>query len=238
MKKTLLSMLTAGLTGLFALGTATVSSAAIIDFTGGTATLSDGSTVTTNNRNLYHDNVDYYIENGIKIDFIGGYGTIGDYYSIGTGGFVGNDVIHSHWFEVSSIVFSKVDGTAFDLNYFDLSSNTTFGGGQATGNEQSYITSSNGDSMLLPSSDWGFNIDFFGQAGDGIKRLWLDNKFDGITSFTVNSLNAYCFGLDNFYIDEPPPPKDVPEPSTLWLVGSSLVALAGLSGKRKKLVQG
>lgn len=233
MNKVFLSLLTTGLTGLFAWGTASSSLAAVITFTGGTAFLSDGSAVTTNNHDLY-SNVDYYIENGIKIDFIGGYGTIGDYYSIGAGGFVGNDVIHSHWFDVNSIIFSKVDDTAFDLNYFDLTSNTEMGGGQATGNERSYITASNGHSMLLPSSDWGFDFDYSGGQGDGISRLWLDNNFDGITSFTVNSLNAYCFGLDNFFIDEPPPPHpSSPEPSTLWLVGSGLFALVGVNKKRQ-----
>lgn len=235
MKKTLLAMLTTGLTGLVALGTTGVSSAAVINFTGGTAILEDGTTVTTNNFNLYQDRVDYYIEDGIKIDFIGGYGTIGDYYSIGAGGFVGNDVIHSHWAGISAIVFSKLDGTPFDLNYFDLTSNTVIGGGQQQGTERSYITASNGFSMLLPSSDWGFDYDYFGQPGDGIARLWLDDNFDGITSFAVTSENAYCFGLDNFYIDEPPPSTDVPEPSTLGLLGSSLFVLAGVSRKRKTL---
>ena len=98
--------------------------AVVIDFTGGTAYLSGGGTATPNNLGLWTDTVDYYVQGGMKFDFIGGSGTIGDYYSIGAGGFVGNDVIHAHWFLVSSMVITKVDDSVFDINYVDVTSNT------------------------------------------------------------------------------------------------------------------
>jgi len=217
-------------------GIVTVSNAVVIDFTGGTAYLNGGGTATPTNTGTYWSNVDYYIEDGIKIDFIGGSGgIIGNYY----GGYTGkssenNSVIHAHWDALTSIVFSKVDGSTFDMNYMDLTSNTTVGGYGATGTELSYVTTNNGDAMLLPYSDWGISLLSDGMtAGDGIKRLWMSAAFDGITSFTVTSTNAYCFGLDNFYIDEPPPPP-VPEPTTMLLLGLGLMGLAVVRREFKK----
>ena len=43
--------------------------AVVIDFTGGTVTRLDGTTATTNN-NANYDNVDFYEENGFKMDFL------------------------------------------------------------------------------------------------------------------------------------------------------------------------
>ena len=87
--------------------------------------------------------------------------------------------------------------------------------------------------MRLPSSDWGFDIDFFGAMGDGVARLWLDENFDDVLSVTFTSENAFCFGMDNFYIDEPPPPQGVPEPTVMLLLGSGLIGLAAIRKKIK-----
>ena len=118
---------------------------AIIDYAGGTAYLSDTTSVVTDNTNTYY-NVDYYIEDGFKVDFQGSDGIIGNYY----GTFfrpttpLNNSVIHGHWGidALTSVVFSKTDASPFDLNYLDLTSNTTFGGGLASGTELTFITSS------------------------------------------------------------------------------------------------
>jgi hypothetical protein len=228
-KKQILTALTAGAFLCTIAGTA---SATIIEFSGGTAYLTNGSTVTPTDTSSRIDSVDYYIEDGIKVDFIGGTGILGNYYGGFTGATVQNAVIHAHWHGLDSVVFSKVDGTTMDLNYMDLSSNTTVGGGAASGNELSYITSSNGYSELLPSSDWGIDKLAGGAAGDGIERLWLDSNFDNILSFTVTSENAYCFGLDNFYIDEAAP-NPVPEPAAMLLFGIGITGLIGTRRKKK-----
>lgn len=220
---------------LLFLGVVASANAVVIDFTGGVAYLNGGASVIPTNIGSYWSDVDYYVEDGIKVDFIGGGGgIIGNYY----GGYTGqssenNSVIHAHWGDLSSIVFSKVDGTAMDLNYMDLTSNSITGGLAATGGEMSHVTTNNGASMLLPSSDWGINLLSDGvTTGDGIKRLWMSTDFDGIYSFTVTSENAFCFGLDNFYIDEPAPA--VPEPSTFLLFGAGLGGFAILRRRMKK----
>lgn len=214
---------------LFALATA--ANAVIVDFTGGTAYLVGGGTYTPTDTGGYNANVDYYIEDGIKIDFVGGPGIIGNYYGSFPPYTDDNSVIHAHWFGLSSVVFSKVDGSNMDLNYVDLTSNTFVGGGKATGTEISHITPSGGGSLLLPSSDWGINYLSSGAPGDGIKRLWLPSSFDGITSFTVTSQNAYCFGLDNFYIDEAAPQPTPDAGSVLVLLSISLIGLAGFRAR-------
>lgn len=175
---------------------APMASAIVIGFNGGSATLQNGSIVVTDNVNTY-DGVINYVENVFLVEFNGLSDTwgayIGNYYG------AGNAVIHTHWDSLQSVTFSMLDGSEFDLNYMDVTSNTVNGGWDADGTEDSWITASNGTTMKLPSANWGSIFE--------PQRLWLSSNFDNITSFTVTSNNAYCFGLDNFYINEPPPPN-------------------------------
>ena len=90
---------------------------------------------------------------------------------------------------------------------------------------------------MLPPEDWGFiggpGIAVRG-AGTDYTQIYLDSNFDNITwfSFTVSN-SVYCFGMDEFFIDEDAPPP-VPEPATMLLLGSGLLGLAGFRRKFKK----
>lgn len=234
MKKKLLAALAAA---AFSATLAHNAHSVVIDFTGGTAYLSNGTTQVMGTADPYLYNVDYYIEDGILIDFIGADGIIGNYYGAQQFGHpeIQNNVLHAHWGSLTEVRFTKVDGSLMDLNYMDLTSNTTTPGGLATGNELSYVYTGP-HSMLLPSSDWGLGYISTGAPDNDatpIERLWLDTNFDQISSFSVTSQNAYCFGLDNFYIDEPPPIPE-PEPSTILLFGTGVVGLAATLKKKTK----
>jgi hypothetical protein len=158
----------------------------------------------------------YYEEDGFHVDFGASGAYVGDYYG------VGNNVVHDHFIDPSSIVISKIGGGTFDLNYFILTSNTHVGGGHADGTEQTYIHASydgmtSGYSQLLPPENWGFPA----------TQIFLGSQFDNIKSFWFTQANnVFCFGMDEFYIDEVAPGGvDVPEPSGLLLIGLGLFAL-------------
>jgi hypothetical protein len=200
-----------------------------IDFTGGTVTRNDATTETTNN-SVSWDNVLHYEEGGFRLAFVGTVGGfeshVGNYYG------AGNDVIHGHWStgsfgSLTRIMVTKIDGSAFDLNYFVLTSNTDTGGSAASGLERAFIHASlDGTtasfSQMLPSEDWGFPATqiFLGSNFDGIKAFWFDveNKVD-------------CFGMDNFFIDEPAPVVPEPETYALMLAGLGVV---GWAARRRK----
>ena len=204
--------------------------AVIVDFTGGTATRSGGGTYVPNNSGYISDAVSY-VENGFKLEFIGDSGIIGDYY----GG--NNDVIHGHWATgnygtLTEIKVTKVGGGTFDLNYFELTSNTAVGGGSATGAEKAYITANyagalNATSILLPPDNWGW-------SGPN-PQIFLPASYDGITSFSFTVSNKVdCYGMDMFYIDEPAPPV-VPEPITAVMACIGLASLAPVVRRRLRL---
>ncbi len=204
--------------------------AAVVTFTGGTVTRLDATTQTTNN-SIDWDNVDYYEENGFRLDFAPNSGSaffsthVGDYYS------AGNDVIHGHWATgdfgfLTAIEITKIGGGTFDLNYFILVSNTEIGGGPASGFEQAWIEGFNsnvstGSPVLLPSENWAFPA----------TQIYLGSNFDSVDLVRFYVTNAVdCYGMDEFYIDEPAP---VPEPSTALLAVVGFAALfAGALDRR------
>jgi hypothetical protein len=210
------------------------SHATVVTFTGGTATRLDATTQTTNNAVTW-DNVDYYEEGGFRLDFLPNSGSAGFATNIGNYYGVANDVIHAHWStgglgQVTSIEITKVGGGTFDLNYFLLTSNTALGPNKpALGNEQAYIegffsNASTGAPVLLPPEGWGFPA----------SAITLGSAFDAVDKvvfFVTNTVD--CFGMDEFYINEPAP--TVPEPDSITML-SLAGAFFGAIGWRRKAV--
>jgi PEP-CTERM motif len=220
--------------GLTFLGFSLPANAVQIDFTGGTVTQNNSSTQTTNNSVLWN-NVDYYEEDGFKLDFISSGsnssdGFIGNYYG------VGNDVVHGHWqtgglgTTLTQIKVTKLDNTAFDLNYFVLTSNTHQGGGLASGNERVTIHASidgttSSYSQVLTPENWGFPA----------SQIFLGSQFDNIKAFWFTAENDVdCFGMDSFYINEAAPgnPSAVPEPTVT--IGLLAIGILGAALTRKR----
>jgi hypothetical protein len=197
--------------------------AAVVTFTGGTATLASGGTVVTDTlQNL--NSVDFYTENGFVFDYIGGTGgSIGAYYG------QNNDVIHAHWGvgEMTSIEIRKDGGGTFEFNYFVLTSNTLSPGGSPTGFEDVHVQAwlngvQVGSDVILPSEQWGFPaVDvFFGTDFDNVDKVVITSSH---TSFS-------CFGMDEFYIDQAAP---VPEPTAGALLALGLGGLITLRRTRR-----
>lgn len=217
-------------------------SAALINFTGGTAYTNSGTPLVTNNSASYQD-ISYYVESGFKFEFIFDStpapfaSIIGDYYN------TGNDVVHWHWAdgpfgEVSEVKVSKEDGTTFDLGGFRVSTNTSNGGGVSTGSERVSVNTSKASSIFnITPDNWGL-----GSGPDPLITIDAGNTlFTDISwfSFTNDEFStAVGMGLDNFFIDEPgdpngsDPTSSVPAPFSLSLLGLGLVGL-GFSRRKR-----
>ena len=197
--------------------------AAVISFTGGTATRLDATTAVTNN-DFNYQGIDFYVEDGFRLDFLPNGGSAGFSTNVGNYYNIGNDVIHAHWDSgdfggVTLITITKEGGGTFDLNYFVLTSNTDTGGAPASGLERAFVQGflggiATGAAQLLPPENWGFPATaiLLGSAFDSV---------DEVRFFVENAVD--CFGMDEFFIDEPAP---VAEPSLILLTSAALGAVA------------
>lgn len=236
------------------------SKAVIVTFTGGTITSFDSASgeetilSTTTDQQTQFTNVRRYQEESAILEYSSptndySWQTIGDYYS------QGNDVIHGHWQAISAIEISRENNIAFDLKYFQLTSNTSVGGGPATGYENITIQGFlNGvaatDTFRLPNDNWG---------ADTLKDVFLPDSFGNVDKvFIIDSgpfdedhthenefgefdedHSGFCFGMDNFVFDEVVPQDLIQGNSSPLVVvpevsSVSLLALCSLFFLRKK----
>jgi len=190
--------------------------AAIVTFTGGTADLESGGTIITTTTSQNYGVISYQ-EQSVILEYVSptedwSFQTVGDYYD------VGNDVIHGHWTAISAIEVSLQNNNPFDLQYFQITSNTSVGGEPATNQEnigiQGYLNGSSVTEIYaLPSVDWGAasardvflpssfnNVDKVVIFDRGVSGTHTDNS-----SCPECGNSGFCFGMDNFVFDEAVP---------------------------------
>ena len=196
--------------------------AAVVTFTGGTITKNGGATIVTSG-SILEDDVNFYTESGYVLDYVGAgdfSAFVGNYYG------EGNDVIHGHWGSgLTSIDIYKAGGGTFDLNYFVLTSNTRSPGDSHSGDERVTIEgflngTSTGIAFLLPPESWGF------PATD----VFMTTNFDLVDRVKIVGSNSFCYGMDEFYIDQAAP---VPEPTAGALLALGLGGLIALRRTRR-----
>lgn len=214
--------------------------AAIVTFDGGIATTVLGEQSEVDN-NIQIQNVSSYQEGTVILSYNltnpdqeSSWQTVGDYYG------VQDSVIHGHWTELNSIQIERENNVAFDLQYFQITSNTSVGGGAATDTEniaiQGFLNGQPVTQLLgLPSVDWGANEIqdvFLPDSFNNVDKVLITDRgtlgvhTGGSDCPTCNS--AFCFGMDNFVFDEVVPEALIQGNSTtLTTVPEMSVGLMG-----------
>jgi len=190
--------------------------AAIVTFTGGTANLESGGTIITTTTSQNYGVISYQ-EQSVILEYVSptedwSFQTVGDYYD------VGNDVIHGHWTAISAIEISLQNNNPFDLQYFQITSNTSVGGQPATNEEnigiQGYLNGSSVTEIYaLPSVDWGAASTrdvFLPSSFNNVDKVVIFDRgvsgtHTGNSSCPECGNSGFCFGMDNFVFDEAVP---------------------------------
>ena len=190
--------------------------AAIVTFTGGTADLESGGTIITTTTSQNYGVISYQ-EQSVILEYVSptedwSFQTVGDYYD------VGNDVIHGHWNAISAIEISLQNNNPFDLQYFQITSNTSVGGQPATNEEnigiQGYLNGSSVTEIYaLPSVDWGAASTrdvFLPSSFNNVDKVVIFDRgvsatHTGNSSCPECGNSGFCFGMDNFVFDEAVP---------------------------------
>ena len=241
MKNILRTILTTGLTGLLVLGTTGVSSAAVIDFTGGDIyeDLNENSIGepeewkgTTDNKQTFSYQDLLYVENGFQIEFWRDFGgSMGNVYQVAEDHEYG-DVLQAYGknsgknSNISVIRVTRTGGGLFNLNSFDLISNTSTDPSAEYGASLYYNHKGNSIEEYLEVEPEGFNNELNPEP-----KIILDEKFKEIDEFYFRiDMNVDSFSIDNLDVE---PIDSVPEPGTLWLLGGTLAGLAMTARQRK-----
>ena len=190
--------------------------AAIVTFTGGTADLESGGTIITTTTSQNYGVISYQ-EQSVILEYVSptedwSFQTVGDYYD------VGNDVIHGHWTAISAIEISLQNNNPFDLQYFQITSNTSVGGQPATNEEnigiQGYLNGSSVTEIYaLPSVDWGAASTrdvFLPSSFNNVDKVVIFDRgvsgtHTGNSSCPECGNSGFCFGMYNFVFDEAVP---------------------------------
>ncbi|MDA8661149.1 hypothetical protein N9M01_13140 [Luminiphilus sp.] len=199
----------------------------IMEFTGGDVTAgSDAPASNIDGENNRYSSSEY-VESGVVMTTTGGDILLGAYYTA-------NAVIHGHWNTMTRASFARQDGSAFDMNYYKLTSNPSSAlghNGLASDAVVTIVASKDGTTessrFELPPEDWGDEF-----AGDkSVTEVYLGPEFDGIKAFwfEADKVISQCFGMDTYYIDLPPPPPSTDNPIIL---GSGTIedAIKGAGG--------